>query len=289
MGQGNCNGVLDFFIFTGKYGCKAEFDTYIGSGDFCAGLNNTVQFFEASGVFTNSGNTPYLLYIGSNVLFSQSGAIFTGISDYTFSSSTGNFAGAGILTLNTGNNNYSLTGLSTYCSADNLVITGFFYYIPSFCFCSDGCDTSYIYQMASGLWEDLSEPSGRPPIYLSGWFTSQSNLGKLNTLIDTCFSGISGVICPSLGAAEQSIFTEIYKGIFYDWMATSFGGVGSLNNYWMNLKEYDSQIQRANPNEIAKLYRAAAKDARETSYRLAYEYKKNVAQPNMVTFGNFCR
>jgi hypothetical protein len=278
--------MINYFTYTGKYGCKAEFDTLVGAGDFNAPTGNTILFFEASGTFVNSGATTYSLYIDSSAIFLQSGAIFTGIADYDFSSATGNFAGAGVLTLNTGNNSFSVTGLSTYCSADNISATGFAYYFPSYCFCPNGCDTTYIFNMASGLWEDLNEPSGRPPIYLSGWFTSQYNLGKLNTYIDTCFSGLSGVICPPLGQEEQAIYTEMYKSIFYDWMATSFGGAGNWSNFVFNLKEYDSQIQRSNPNEVAKQYRAAAKDARELVSRLANEYKKNVAQPNMVTFAN---
>jgi hypothetical protein len=121
---------------------------------------------------------------------------------------------------------------------------------------------------------------------ISGWF--EHNLGELNTLIFTSFSG-SGtpatsthVVKPSMGLEESGIYKKIYLKHFYQKKARNvLKGIDSSVDF-ITLREGDSMITRTNKNEIAKVYRGFAKDATEELEKSVYAYNYYNAQPRQV-------
>ena len=123
---------------------------------------------------------------------------------------------------------------------------------------------------------------------ISGWF--ENNIGELNTLIFTSFSG-SGIgttenvkIVPDgkFGYEESGIFKQLYLKHFYRKKARNvLKGIDSSVDF-ISLREGDSMITRTNKNEIAKTYRGLAKDAEEELEKQVYAYNYYQAQPRQV-------
>ncbi len=121
---------------------------------------------------------------------------------------------------------------------------------------------------------------------ISGWF--EHNLGELNTLLFTSFSG-SGKIgtsdqsfTPALGLEESGIYKKLYLKHFYQKKARNvLKGIDSSVDF-ISLREGDSMITRTNKNEIAKTYRGLAKDAEEDLGKAVYAYNFYQAKPRQV-------
>lgn len=163
-------------------------------------------------------------------------------------------------------------------------------------------------QLASGIWVDLNEPQTPSITYISGWIESSRGLGKLNLLLDTCFgvdvSGLhagetyyaghgysgtygAGDFYPTMGQAEISIYTEVYKADYYDKaIRDAMNGLISVGSGsavdWNELREGDSVIKRSNRNELAKTYRLLLNDSKAELNRLVGFYKQNLARPRQV-------
>ncbi len=123
---------------------------------------------------------------------------------------------------------------------------------------------------------------------ISGWF--ENNVGVLNTAIFTSFSG-SGApstdevrIVPnnSFRLEESGIFKQLYLKHFYTKKARNvLKGIDSSVDF-ITLREGDSMITRTNKNEIAKTYRAMAKDTSEELDKSIYAYNFYKAKPRQV-------
>ena len=93
-------------------------------------------------------------------------------------------------------------------------------------------------------------------VQVSGWF--ENNLGELNTLLFTSFSG-SGkigtstqIFTPTLGLEESGIYKKLYLKHFYKKKARNvLKGIDNSVDF-ISLREGDSMITRTNKNEIAK-------------------------------------
>lgn len=160
--------------------------------------------------------------------------------------------------------------------------------------------------LASGIWEDLGEPQTPSVVYISGWVSSSRGLGKLNTLLNTCFcqdsSGIHAgepyVTCqvtgyyepgdfyPAMNSEEIAIYTEIYKADYYDKkIRDALNGIidtSGTNIDWNELREGDSVIKRSNRNEIAKVYRSLLLDSKSELQKLVGYYRGNASNPSQV-------
>ena len=161
--------------------------------------------------------------------------------------------------------------------------------------------------LASGIWEDLGAPQNPSITYISGWVGSSRGVGKLNTLLNTCFcvddegihAGETFVSCgvtgeyqagdfyPALNSAETAIYTEIYKGDYYEKrMRDSLNGISdsyvSGNMAWTELREGDSSIKRGSPTEAAKVYRGFLGDSKAELQKLVGYYRSNGANPRQV-------
>jgi len=123
---------------------------------------------------------------------------------------------------------------------------------------------------------------------ISGWF--ENNVGVLNTAIFTSFSGSGATstdevrIVPnnSFRLEESGIFKQLYLKHFYAKKARNvLKGIDSSVDF-ITLREGDSMITRTNKNEIAKTYRAMAKDVTEELEKSVYAYNFYQATPRQV-------
>lgn len=112
----------------------------------------------------------------------------------------------------------------------------------------------------------------------SGWMLS--NLGKLNTLINTSYSGEN----PGLKLEENSIYKNLYISNYYKNKASSvLKNMDSDNLQWISLREGDSQIQVQNKNEVAKTYLQMQKEKDLETKDLIAAYNLYGAYPREVS------
>jgi len=123
---------------------------------------------------------------------------------------------------------------------------------------------------------------------ISGWF--ENNIGELNTVIFTSFSGsgdpgsdVVRILPPgSFGTEESGVFKQLYLKHFYKKKARNVLKNIDSSVDFITLREGDSLITRTNKNEIAKTYRGFAKDAVEELEKLVYAYNFYQAKPRQV-------
>lgn len=143
----------------------------------------------------------------------------------------------------------------------------------------------YIFDLATGIWVQIGEPTSPSVSYISGKLISNSQLGKLNIVIGGCRSGISGCVTPELNPDEQAIYETIY---LRDYFNTKSNQVltnivdGTNGASFISITEGDSRITKANMSEVSKNYRNLAKDLTENLNRMADLYKRGLAVPRSV-------
>jgi len=154
---------------------------------------------------------------------------------------------------------------------------------------------TYYDEFIQSVHEDIGESAGYSTEFLANWFAGNSNVGKLNNLIDGCFSGsyatgqygeiVSYDIVPDLNSEQMAIYKKIFEVDFYNKQARySLSGIGGAlgGNDWTSLKEGDSSITRMNRNEVAKTFKSMAKDSREELDRMIINYIKYNSGPQQV-------
>jgi len=149
--------------------------------------------------------------------------------------------------------------------------------------------------LVESTYSDLGEMSNYSVEYLSGWYLDNSNIGKLNNLIDSSFSGCvlkdslgvvtGGYITGDLNGEEQGIFKKLFEYEYYN-RQTKYalsGMAGANANDWITIKEGDSSIQRVNKNESVKTLRQLSRDARQDLEFMVMNYLKFNTSPEQVT------
>jgi hypothetical protein len=151
----------------------------------------------------------------------------------------------------------------------------------------------YLTQFITSVYYDLGEPIDYTPARLTAWFVDDSNLGKLNNLIGTHFSGVfyknSEHIITGYGINPEPDNNQlaIYKIMFdfeYFKNQARFATSSSLveGEDWVSLGEGDSRVQRVNKNEIAKNYRALARDIKQDLDKAVKMYLKYNSIPDQI-------
>lgn len=152
---------------------------------------------------------------------------------------------------------------------------------------------NYYNDFIRSVYEEIGESAGYSYEDLAYWFVGNYNLGKLNTLIDTCYSGsyITGEygemtsysIIPEMGSEESSIYQKIFELDFYNKKARdTLQEISSAGQDWLSLREGDSSITRVNKNEVAKSYKSLASDAKQELDKMIQSYLKFRATPQQV-------
>lgn len=115
-----------------------------------------------------------------------------------------------------------------------------------------------------------------PESYIYAWLSG--NLGKLNTMIHTQYSGEAA----ELDLEAQAIYRELYMGHYYKKQANSaVKGVLDGGDI-LSMRDSNSAITFANRNEISKSYKALADEHLSTAEKLASKYTIYQAQPVQI-------
>ena len=142
-----------------------------------------------------------------------------------------------------------------------------------------------IYNNAYNVWTELGNPTIVSVSWVSGWF--YNNIGKLDSSLNLCVSGLSGNFTPSLGLEDWDIFKTLYKINFYDRMVLNSLGAGAVSP-WVMLQDDVSKIQRTSPNEFAKTWMSLKKEAVIELKDQIWHYQQNHACVGVINFEVGC-
>ncbi len=151
----------------------------------------------------------------------------------------------------------------------------------------------YLTQFVTNVYYDLGEPVDYTPARLTSWFIDNSNLGKLNNLIGTSFSGvayknqqnlITGYgITPEPNNDQLAIYKIIFDCDFLKNQSRNLAkSSATIGNDWTTLKEGDSTITKINKNEISKNFRGLAQDCKAELDKTVKMYLKYNAIPDQI-------
>jgi hypothetical protein len=115
-----------------------------------------------------------------------------------------------------------------------------------------------------------------PRSYIEAWL--QSNLGQLNTLLNTAHSGSDA----ELDLESQSIYRELYMSNYYRKQARNAlrGLVGNTNGAdILNIKDGNSSVSFTNKNEVAKVYKSMVDESNQRIEKLVAQYNMYQAEP----------
>lgn len=149
-------------------------------------------------------------------------------------------------------------------------------------------------EIATGIYEyDFGEGSTATTVsQISGWL--EANVGELNSLIFSCFSGAN----PGMGLEERAIFRHLYLKSYYEkesrkilqgvqTTSTETDGSGEIvTSDWTELREGDSYIKRvatlatpATKTQASKTFLQFSQDTEISLKDLVYKYNLYRANP----------
>jgi hypothetical protein len=116
-----------------------------------------------------------------------------------------------------------------------------------------------------------------PRSYILAWLNA--NLGQLNTLLNTSYSGSNA----ELDLESQAIYKELYLANYYRkqsrnalrGLVDANGGGGDI----LSLRDGNSSVTFTNKNEVAKVYKSMADDAEIRLNQLVAKYNIYQSQP----------
>lgn len=141
---------------------------------------------------------------------------------------------------------------------------------------------AYITNLATQIWNDLGQPADQPVSYIQTKLVSPPYVGKLNNMISTCYTVVTGDISPALGENEQAIYQLMYESDFYVTKMTQVNA--GLNPGVISLTEGDSKIQFINPVEQARAYKEMQKQLNEQLVFLTSAYRQGEAFPRTINY-----
>jgi hypothetical protein len=115
-----------------------------------------------------------------------------------------------------------------------------------------------------------------PQSYIEAWLNS--NLGQLNTRINTSYSGVDA----SLDLESQAIYKELYLSHFYRKQSRNAlrGLVGNTNGAdILSIKDGNSSVTFTNKNEVAKVYKSLADESETKVDKLVAQYNMYQSEP----------
>jgi len=132
--------------------------------------------------------------------------------------------------------------------------------------------------------------------YISGWL--QNNVGELNVLINTCFSGAN----PGFGLEEEAIYRQVFlknhyarasrnalRGISSSSSSSSSGTSELVMSDWTELRDGDSLIKRvattatpATKADTSRVYKSFADTSIAELKDLVYKYNLYHSSPRQV-------
>jgi hypothetical protein len=119
-----------------------------------------------------------------------------------------------------------------------------------------------------------------PRSYISGWLSE--NIGSLNTLLNTSYSGIDS----NIDLEAQAIYKELYLAHYYRKQSRNAlrGIIDSSNGQSdvLSLRDGDSSVTFTNKNEVAKVYKSMADESQNRLNKLTHQYNIYQSKPLQV-------
>jgi hypothetical protein len=129
---------------------------------------------------------------------------------------------------------------------------------------------------------EFDSESGSPSVTsISGWL--ENNLGQLNNVLYTSFSGVAGDV-DGLNLEEQNIYKQMYLYHYYTKQTrnTIRGIANDTNGNIVSVRDGDNAITFVNKNEVSKVYKGLANDANNNLSYLVSKYNSYKASPRQV-------
>ncbi len=140
---------------------------------------------------------------------------------------------------------------------------------------------SNIGDLATSIYINEFDSSGTTVESISGWL--DSNVGQLNNVLYTSFSGVSGDV-EGLLLEEQSIYKQMYLYHHYTKQTrnTVRGIANDTNGNILSVRDGDNAITFVNKNEVSKVYKSLAQDAYNEMQNLVNNYNNYQSSPRQV-------
>lgn len=134
--------------------------------------------------------------------------------------------------------------------------------------------------LATSIFQNEFDSTGITLISISGWL--ENNLGELNNLLYTSFSGTNGNVA-GLNLEEQNIYQEMFLHHHYKKEArNTLRGIANNTNNITSVRDGEQTISFVNRNEVSKVYKGLANDAYNRLQDLVYSYNSYQASPRQV-------
>ena len=140
---------------------------------------------------------------------------------------------------------------------------------------------STIGNLANSIFVNEFDSVGVSEASISGWL--DNNLGQLNNVLYTSFSGANGDIS-GFGLEEQSIYKEMYLYHYYmkQTRKTIRGIADDTNGNIVSVRDGDNAITFVNKNEVSKVYKSLAQDSYDAFSVLVTNYNSYQSSPRQV-------
>ena len=140
---------------------------------------------------------------------------------------------------------------------------------------------SSISGLANDIFINELDSTGTSVAAISGWF--ESNLGQLNNVIYTSFSGVDGTV-PGMGLEESSIYKEMYLYHHYTKATRNAlrGIANDTNGNILSVRDGDNAITFVNKNEVSKVFKGLATDSSAKLGSLVANYNSFQSSPRQV-------
>lgn len=139
-----------------------------------------------------------------------------------------------------------------------------------------------IADLSREIFEDLGSPDDISLPAISFWLGTESNLGKLNTLLDTEFTIIDNEISRPLNSQEQAIYKHLYQIQYIKRQFNKNTGAAAYAGEVIEIKEGNRTVKGINKNDVAKTLNAYLKDLNLELIQLIQSYKLNLADPRQT-------
>ena len=134
---------------------------------------------------------------------------------------------------------------------------------------------SKIDDLATEIWNDEFGGAANAPTvqFITSWL--ENNLGQLNTLLNTEFSGVD----PEWQLEEPNIYKLLYLKHYYGKKARdTLRGIDEAADF-ITIREGDTMITRTNKNEVSKTYLNLSKDIQVEINDLVAKYNVYNSRP----------
>jgi hypothetical protein len=143
---------------------------------------------------------------------------------------------------------------------------------------------AYITDLAKSIYEEIGSPSSLSVSFIQSKLVSNSFVGEVNTLTAECHTVINGDIVPALSIDEQAIYKALYLYQYYTAEGPRAMSAFATKNYVTSVREGDSSISFASPQQLLQAYRGLAQDMRKRVESLSDYYKRNESSPKSVDY-----